>query len=418
MSTAIVMPKAGLTMVEGTIAQWKVPEGAFVKKGDVLMEYENEKNTIDCEALGEGYVHILAGEGETVPVGEVIGMLAESREELAALTGGAPAAAPAEETEKGCARECPDCVHTAAGAPSPAPASRTPVMADGHVRASGLAKKLAKEAGVRLADIAASGGPDGTRIIARDVRNYLEQAKAKPAETGSAGVADEITEMPWTGVRKTIARNMYNSLQTMAQCTASCEVDVTDLLILRQKLVEQQEYLGCKITVNDLLCKAVAKLLVNHPLVNATFDGETLYSHKHVQLSVAVATENGLMVPVVKHADTLSLVELSRAIKDLGVRAKEKKLRAEEQGCGTFTVSNVGMFPIDFSTPIVNPPEVAIMGFGRTTKKPLFVDGQFVPRDTMTAYLTFDHRVVDGLEVGKIFRELQTLLEHPELILA
>lgn len=424
MSTAIVMPKAGLTMVEGTIAEWKVAEGAYVKKGDVLMEYENEKNTIDCEALGEGYVHIIAKEGDTIPVGEVIGMLAESEAELSQLAGGAAPAAPAvapESEEKGCARECPTCVHTAPAAVAPTATGTVSaaVMADGHIRASGLAKKLAREAGVSLADIAASGGPDGTRIIARDVRKYLEQPKAAPvAAAVSAGVEDEITETPWTGVRKAIARNMYNSLQEMAQCTATCEMDVTELLALRQKLVAQQEYLGCKITVNDLLCKAVAKMLVKHPLANATFDGKTLFSHKHVQLSVAVATEGGLMVPVVKNADTLSLVELSKTIKDLGTRAKEKKLREGEQGCGTFTVSNVGMFPIDMSTPIINPPEVAIMGFGRTTKKPVWIDGQFVPRDTMIAYMTFDHRVVDGLEVGGIFKDLQTLIEHPELILA
>lgn len=424
MSTTIVMPKAGLTMVEGTIAEWKVAEGAYVKKGDVLMEYENEKNTIECEALGEGYVHIIAKEGDTIAVGEPIGVLAESEAELAAIAGGAAPAAPAAaEEEKGCARECPTCVHTAPAAEVPAVtgAVSAAVMADGHIRASGLAKKMAREAGVSLAAIAASGGPDGTRIIARDVKNYLEQQKNAPAPAAAgvpAGIEDEITRTPWTGTRKAIARNMYNSLQEMAQCTATCELDVTELLALRQKLVAQQEYLGCKITVNDLLCKAVAKMLVKHPLANATFDGETLYSHKHVQLSVAVATEGGLMVPVVKNADTLSLVELSLAIKDLGIRAKEKKLRPGEQGCGTFTVSNVGMFPIDMSTPIINPPEVAIMGFGRTTKKPLWIDGQFVPRDTMIAYMTFDHRVVDGLEVGGIFKDLQTLIENPELILA
>ena len=424
MSTTIVMPKAGLTMVEGTIAEWKVAEGAYVKKGDVLMEYENEKNTIDCEALAEGYVHIIAKEGDTIAVGEPIGILAESEAELAALSSGAAPTAPAAEPEeKGCARECPTCVHTtpAVEAPAVTGAVSAAVMADGHIRASGLAKKMAKEAGVSLAAIAASGGPDGTRIIARDVKNYLEQQKNAPAPAAAAApasIVDEITETPWTGVRKAIARNMYNSLQEMAQCTATCEMDVTELLALRQKLVAQQEYLGCKITVNDLLCKAVAKMLVKHPLANATFDGKTLFSHKHVQLSVAVATEGGLMVPVVKNADTLSLVELSKTIKDLGARAKEKKLREGEQGCGTFTVSNVGMFPIDMSTPIINPPEVAIMGFGRTTKKPVYIDGQFVPRDTMIAYMTFDHRVVDGLEVGGIFKDLQTLIENPELILA
>ena len=227
-----------------------------------------------------------------------------------------------------------------------------------------------------------------------------------------------VTETPWNGIRKVIARNMMDSLQQSAQCTSVCELDVTELLALRQSLVEQQDFLGCKITVNDLLCMAVVKMLKKHPLVNGTFNGKTLFSHKFVNLTVAVATEGGLMVPVVRHADGMSLVQLSQTIKDLGARARDKQLRDGEQADGTFTVSNVGMFPIDLATPILNPPEVGIMGFGRTAKKPVYVDGQFVPRDKMNAFFTFDHRVVDGLEVGRVFQDLQTLIEHPSLILA
>lgn len=412
MSFQIVMPKAGLTMVEGTISEWKMAEGATVSKGDVLMEYENEKNTIECVALASGILHILAKEGDTVPVGEPIGELAESQAEYEAMIGAAPVATPVASAP------------IAAAAPVAAPASVdgvppvAAVRAGGRVRATGLAKRMSREAGINIADVLPSGGPDKTRIVAKDVTAYLKAAKdaAVVAPTAPASVEQEITEIPWTGIRKIIARNMFNSLQQSAQCTATCEMDVTELLALRRKLVDQQVFLGCKITINDLLCMAVVKMLVKHPMTNATFDGKTLFSHKHVNLSVAVATEDGLMVPVVKHADTLSLVELSKTIKDLGARAKEKKLRDGEQAGGTFTVSNVGMFPIDMSTPIINPPEVAIMGFGRTTKKPVYIDGVFVPRDMLCCYLTFDHRVVDGLEVGRIFRDMQLLIEHPELI--
>lgn len=416
MSFQIVMPKAGLTMVEGTISEWKVAEGASVNKGDVLMEYENEKNTIECVALASGILHILAREGDTIPVGEPIGELAESPAEYAAMAGPAPAVRmPAVIAEPAPAISVP----TPAAAVS---SSSAAVRPDGRVRATGLAKKIAREAGINIADVPATGGPDGTRIVAKDVTAHLQATKntavAVVAETKPASVAEEITEIPWTGIRKAIARNLFNSLQQTAQCTATCEMDVTELLALRQKLVDQQAFLGCKITVNDLLCMAVAKMLVKHPIANATFDGKTLFSHKHVNLSVAIATEEGLMVPVVKRADMLSLVELSKAIKDLGLRAKDKKLRDGEQSGGTFTVSNVGMFPIDMSTPIINLPEVAIMGFGRTTKKPVYIDGAFVPRDMLCCYLTFDHRVVDGLEVGRIFKDMQLLIEHPELITA
>lgn len=407
----IPMPKAGLTMVEGTISEWKVPEGALIQKGGVIMEYENEKNTIEYESVHGGFLHILAPAGETVEVGRPIAWVTETREEYETLMGGA--AAPA---------EAPAPARQAASAPASVPqAAPAPAGSQGRprVRATGLARKMAREAGIDLADVAPGSGPDGRRIAARDVTAYLAARKtaAAPAPVQAAVEEDQITAIPWTGVRKTIARNMMASLQQSAQCTAMCQVDVTELLALRRKYVEGEAYLGCRVTVNDLLCMAVCKVLKKHPTVNATFDGQTLYTHSHVQLSLAVATENGLMVPVIKNADTLTLAELSLAARDLGQRAREKRLRNGEQGCGTCTVSNVGMFPIDLSTPILNPPEVGIFGFGRTTRAPGYLpDGTLAPRDMMWVYLTFDHRVVDGLEAGKVFQDLQYLLEHPQLI--
>ena len=408
----IPMPKAGLTMVEGTISEWKAAEGALIQKGDAIMEYENEKNTIEYESVHGGYLHILEPAGETVEVGRPIAWVTETKEEYEALTGGALAAETASMPAEAPAASAPP-------AEQAAPAVAEPPQGRHHVRATGLARKMAREAGVDLADVPAGSGPDGRRVAARDVKAYLESRRAAPAAapTAPAAAEDKITAIPWTGVRKTIARNMMTSLQQSAQCTAMCEVDVTDLLVLRKKLVEGEEYLGCRVTVNDLLCMAVCKVLKKHPTVNATFDGQTLYSHSHVQLSLAVATDGGLMVPVIKNADTLTLTELSLAAKDLGLRAREKRLRNGEQGCGTCTVSNVGMFPIDMSTPILNPPEVGIFGFGRTARKPGYLpDGTLAPRDMMWVYLTFDHRVVDGLEAGKVFKDLQYLLEHPQLI--
>lgn len=407
----IPMPKAGLTMVEGTISEWKVPEGALIQKGQVIMEYENEKNTIEYESVHGGCLHILEPAGETVEVGRPIAWVTETREEYDALMGAAaPEAAPAPAAESVPAAEA----ESAPASPAPAPRGQR------RVRATGLARKMAREAGVDLADVPPGSGPDGRRVAAKDVRAYLESRKSAPAAPPAPAVeADEVTAIPWTGVRKTIARNMMTSLQQSAQCTAMCEVDVTELLALRQRYVEGEDYLGCRVTVNDLLCMAVCKVLKKHPTVNATFDGQTLYSHSRVHLSLAVATEGGLMVPVIKNADTLTLTELSAAARDLGRRAREKRLQNGEQGCGTCTVSNVGMFPIDLSTPILNPPEVGIFGFGRTTRRPGYLpDGTLAPRDMMWVYLTFDHRVVDGLEAGKVFQDLQYLLEHPQLITA
>ena len=418
MSVEIVMPRAGLTMVEGTISEWKVAEGAQVNKGDVLMEYENEKNVIECEALEGGVIHLVAKEGETVPVGGVITVMAADQGEYDALVnGGASAAAAPAAEEKGCARECPTCVHTNAAAPT------APAVTGGRIRATGLAKKLAREAGIDLALVQPSGGPDRTRIVAKDVENYLKAPKpaaaAAPVAAAAASVEDEIAEIPWTGVRKTIARNMMNSLQSMAQNTCTLEVDCTDLLALREKFVADQEMLGCKITVNDLLCKMLGKVVAKHPLANATFDGKTLYTHKHVHLSVAVATEDGLMVPVVRNIDTLSLTEINAKIKDLAQRAKEKKLDGSEMTGGTFSITNVGMFPIDYGTPVINPPQTCICGFGRPKLKPAVLpDGTIGPRMMMNVFLTFDHQIIDGLECGRIFKDLEYYILHPEMILA
>ena len=406
MSFELVMPRAGLTMVEGTIAAWTAAEGQQVKKGDVIMEFENEKNTIEFNCTHDGILHITAQEGDTVAVGAPIGIVAESEAEYAALCGGAaPAVAPTPEA-------APVVEEPAVPA---APAAPIAQSTGGRVRATGLAKKIAKQKGVDLCAVKGTG-PNG-RIIAQDVQEYLEEQKNAPAVPAAAAVPDDVvTEIQMTGIRKAIAKNMFNSLQEMAQCTAAVEVDVTELLDYRQKLVANQEYLGCKVTVNDLLAMATVKMLQKHPTANATFDGKTLYVHSAVNLSVAVAAEVGLMVPVVKNAERMSLVELHNAMSDVALRARDQKLKGGEQGGGTFTISNVGMFPIDWSTPIINPPQVAILGFGRAVKKPVVVGDDTKVRSMMHVFLTFDHRVFDGLEVGRILSDMQKLLENPELI--
>ena len=412
MSFELVMPRAGLTMVEGTIATWLAAEGSEVKKGDAIMEFENEKNTIEFACTHDGILHITAPEGQTVAVGAPIGLVAQSKAEYDALCGGAAPAAPAGDAAPAPVAEAP------AAAPAAVPAESAPVAAEnGRVRATGLAKKMARQKGVALSAVKGTG-PNG-RIIAQDILDYLEAQKntpAAPAPVAAAAPDDVVTEIQMTGIRKAIAKNMYNSLQDMAQCTAAVEVDVTELLAYRRKLVENQEYLGCKVTVNDLLAMATVKMLQKHPTANATFDGKILSVHSAVNLSVAVAAEVGLMVPVVKNAQRMSLVQLHNAMSDVALRARDQKLKGGEQGGGTFTISNVGMFPIDWSTPIINPPQVAILGFGRSVKKPVVVGDDIKVRSMMHVFLTFDHRVFDGLEVGRILADMQKLLEHPELI--
>lgn len=419
MITEVVMPKAGLTMVEGTITEWIAEEGARIKKGDILMEYENEKNTINCEALEDGILHIIAQIGETVPIGEKIGILAETKEEYESLLTENEISEKQENSfqeEKGCAKECPTCVHqTEKQTMSRVLGITTQSALDVkgvRVRASGLARKIAAEAGILLADLPAPKG----RIQAKDVEAYL---KIPRAAVGSVVTdEDEVTETAWIGVKKTIANNMLNSMQSTAQSTCMLEVDVTDFIALRKKLVDNEEVLGCKISVNDMLCKMLGKVMAKHPLANATFDGKTLYSHKHVHLSVAVSTENGLMAPVVRNIDTLNITEIHKQIKTLAQQAKDKCLPLDAQSGGTCMITNFGVFPMDFSTPILNTPQTCIIGFGCPKLKPAVLsDGSIAAREMMYVVFTLDHQVIDGLEVGKIFADIQKYLENPEMIL-
>lgn len=411
MSVEIVMPRAGLTMTEGTISEWKAAEGAAVKKGDILMEFENEKNIIPCEALEAGVLHILVPADGTAAVGDVIGILAADKAEYELLVNGESASAKTSETPAPVENNVPKAQAAGQGR-----------EAGTRVRATGYAKKLAAAAGIELSQVEPTGGPDGRRITAKDVQAYLARPKAKlaPAPVPAAKVDDdEVTETVWSGVRRTIARNMFNSLQNSAQTTSVCEVDATELLALRAKLVSAQDLLGTKVTVNDMLCMLMAKVAAKHPFINATFDGKTLYSHKHVHLSFAVGAEHGLMVPVIHNIDTMGIADISRKAKDLALRAKNKQLTPEEQSGGTFTISNVGMFPIDFATPVINPPQTAIVGIGRTVKKPVVMpDGSIAARDMMHVFLTFDHRVIDGLEAGRFFADMERYFKNPELILA
>jgi len=399
MSVELVMPKAGLTMVEGTVVMWKVEEGAQVKKGDSILEIENEKTTMDVECTADGFLHIAAEPGDVVAVGNRIGIVAETKEEYDSIL----------KPKKGS--------NGLEGAGS------------GHVKATGLAKKLAASAEIDIS-IVNGTGPNG-RIVAKDIDNYVKNMAAANAADNNDYVKNNVTVnaaaneeygkpkvIPLTGIRRLIAKNMYESLQSMAQLTASVELDVTKLIEMRELLLAKKDFIGCKVTMNDLLAMATVKVLKKHPYANATFDGNEITTYPYVNLSVAVAAEEGLMVPVLKNADRMTLIQLSNKLKDLVERARKVKLVSGEQSGGTFTISNVGVFPIDIATPIINPPQVAIMGFGRSVKKMVVVDDEPCIRSMMNIFVTFDHRVIDGLEVGRIMSDMKEYIENPELIMA
>ncbi len=431
------MPKAGLTMIEGTITSWRGAEGAQVASGQVVMEYENEKNIIECLSPYDGLLHIVARVGDVIPVGGTIGYIAENQEEYAALQGGAgPEAAPV-----AAAAAAPAATPAATPEATPAAAASLPAALQsqqdqGRINATGYAKKLAQQHQVDLRAVKPSGA--NGRIVAKDVlaqagsggagagttaaatvsaaATAVAATPGASAAAGRAAVSGEPVITPLAGLKRAVANNMFESLHSMAQCSNTVEFDVTGLIDFRSKLLENEVFLGRKITLNDLLTMAAIRTLQKNPLLNSTFDGTNITTYPNINLGTAVATDIGLMVPVIANAEQLTLLELSQALREVAARARENKLQPGEQSRGTFTLTNVGMFPIDTGTPIISPPQVAIIGFGRTIKKPAVYQDQICIRTMMTVFITYDHRVLDGAAIGTALQTLQKYLENPALI--
>lgn len=430
--TEIFMPKAGMDMKEGRLIRWLKEIGDHVEKDEPIMEIETDKITMEAEAPATGILLAkLIDDETTVPVLQTIGYIGQPGEKIpdAPVSADTPAAAP---------------VETAAETAAPAP--KLPVL-NGSVAATPYAKKLAAEKGVELAAVTASG-PAG-EVRASDVlaaaqsgavnatalaKKYAEvngvdlsavsgtghdgKIRKNDVLNAAAPAAQrEITRIPLTPIRKAIARNMFNSLHSMAQTSDSVEIDVTELMALRQRLLAHKDELGTKITVNDLLSYAAVKMLKTHPLANASFSDTEILCYPDVNLSMAVATDYGLTSPVVHGADRMSLVELSLAMRDLVVRARDRKLTADDQQGGTFTLTNMGIFPVDNFNPILPAPQSCIIGFGRCVEKPAVYQGQICIRTMMVLSVTYDHRVFDGGEVGSIMKTMKEYLETPELFL-
>ena len=374
-------------MIEGTIAEWLVHEGSEIKKGEVAFTYENEKTTIDCECPADGIIHIVAKAGDIVKVGDPVAVLAESKEEYEAILKNQDAD---KQEKKDMLELQKESQSSQQGIEKVDWEVKTDMTTQnkGRIRSSGLARSIARKNKLDLHMVNGTG-PMG-RIVAKDVEAYLNVMK-------SSGTVDEKpVRTPITSIRRAIANNLRNSVDTMVQASSSTEFDVTELFELRKRLVDQKETIGWKITINDLLVMASVKVLEKHPLLNATFDGEAVTSYPYVNINVAVATESGLSIPVVRNADKMTLLELSKVLKDVAVRAREGKLKPGEQSGGSFTVSNVGMYPIDSGSPIANAPQVGLFGFGRPVSKLAKCNGEFCERTLMHVMFTFDHRVFDG----------------------
>jgi len=407
MASEVKLPRLGQGMESGTIVKWLKAEGDAVAKGEPLYELDTEKVTQEVEAEASGVLlKIVVPEGE-VPVGTTIAFIGESGETVEA----SPAEAPAPEGP----------AHTPAAEPELPPvaavAARPERQEGERVKASPLARRLASEQRIDLAALAGTG-PDG-RIVAEDVERATTAAPAPtaPAVPAAAPVADvgaDVERIPLTSIRRTIARRLTEAWKVpVYQLVLSADMETVNQLVERRRALDPEE----RVTVTDVLVKVCAAALMRHRAVNVQFTEEELLVFPSANVGIAVATERGLVVPVVHGAEHLSLAEVAAARADVVSRAREGGLRQEDLEGGTFTISNLGMFGLDQFTAVLNPPQAAILAVGASQERPVVWDGQIVARPTMTMTLTCDHRAVDGAPAAEFLETVKAMLEDLSLAL-
>jgi len=428
MTIPILMPALSPTMTEGKLAKWQVKEGDAVKAGQVLCEIETDKATMEVEAVDEGTIgKILIAEGtEGVAVNTPIAVLLEEGEDASAIkdTGSAPAAKPAAKPEPTAEAAKPEARPEPAAAPKPAappPAAKS--STGGRIFVSPLARRLAEQGGLDLARITGSG-PNG-RIVKADVEAAAKggQAKAAPAPqaAGPRPVAPQFarsredTLVPHNNIRKVIARRMTESKQNIPHFYLTVECRIDALLDARRQLNGKSEKI--RVSVNDLIIKAAGVALRDYPDVNASWSDEGMVIHGGIDVSVAVATERGLITPIVKDADMKGLAQISAEMRDLAKRAREGKLKLEEFQGGSMTVSNLGMYGIKEFSAIINPPQSCILAVGAGEQRAIVVKGEVVVANMMSVTLAVDHRVVDGARGAEWLRSFKDYIERPATML-
>ena len=440
MATKVTMEALSPTMEEGRLVKWNKNEGDAVKSGDVLAEVETDKAVMELVARGDGVLRKrLANEGDASPVGTLLAVIAGPDENIDAIVGAAtPAAASAAASTQPAAPAQPagetstppqQKVAPAAGGAPPAPRPAQPRPAappppkgngarpgaaappGGRQRTSPLARRLASEKGIQLGGIQGSG--PGGRIVKRDIEN----AKTTGGGAGRSAAAERLAtegdfkDFPLTQIRKTIARRLAESNGPVPTFFLTAEFDVTRAAELRTQLTEMgDEY---KVSFNDIVIKAVALALGEHPEVNAHWLGDKIRHFNRIHVAMAVAVEDGLITPVLFDADRLSLWDISAKARDMAKRARERKLMPEEYTGATFTVSNLGMFGIDQFTAIINPPEAGILAVGGSEARPVVIEGSLEIRQRMRVTMSCDHRVIDGATGAKFLQTLRRYIENP-----
>jgi pyruvate dehydrogenase E2 component (dihydrolipoamide acetyltransferase) len=421
-ATVIRMPKMSDTMTEGVIASWLKKVGDKVKSGDILAEVETDKATMELESYEDGTLLYIGVEaGKSVPVDGIIAIIGEAGADYQALLNqqSAPAAqttvaAPVTETAAA-------SVTASAAAPATPSVASSSTTEGGRIKASPLAKRLAKEKGLDISQIKGTG--ENGRIVKRDVETFVpaaaptKQESAAPVampQRSTAAYEESFTELPVSQMRKTIARRLSESAFTAPHFFLSVEINMDKAMAARQSI---NEVAPVKISFNDMIIKACAVALRKHPMVNASWQGDKIRVNHHIHIGVAVAVEDGLLVPVVRFADTKSLSEISAEVKDLGSKAKNKKLQPADWAGNTFSISNLGMFGIEEFTSIINQPDSCILSVGAIRQVPVVADGQIRIGNVMKVTLACDHRVVDGATGAAFLQTLVQLMEDPVRIL-
>lgn len=420
MAEIIRMPKLSDTMTEGVVADWHKKIGDNVKSGDLLADIETDKATMEFESFQEGtLLYIGVEKGKTAPVDSILAIVGKPGEDVKDLIAGeakkAPAAAEPKKEESAQvkpepAKAAPAAAPVAQAQPVKATAVASPAKSaaneNGHSKVSPLARKMAKDRNINVGLIQGTG--DGGRIIKRDIDNYTGGSIQQ-----FVGV-ESYTEEPVSQMRKTIARRLAESKFSAPHFYLTMEIAMDEMMKARESI---NSVASVKISFNDIVVKAVAAALRNHPKVNASWRGDTIRYNKHINIGIAVAVEEGLLVPVVRFADGKTLSQISTETKEYAKKAKEKKLQPADWEGNTFTISNLGMFGIDEFTAIINPPDACIMAIGGIKETPVVKNGQIVPGNVMKITMSCDHRVVDGATGAAFLQTFKHLMENPVLLL-
>ena len=422
MAEIVRMPKLSDTMVEGVVAEWHKNVGEAVSSGELLAEIETDKATMEFESFYDGVLlHIGVEKGATAPVNDILAIIGEKGEDVKKILADEENNTPKEEVKEDTAVETkPEKDTPQVPSPEPVKAEQPivvktekvvqtasiPVSENGKIKASPLAKRLAEERGINLAFVQGTG--EGGRIIKRDIDNYQG---GTAAFTG----VESYHEEPVSQMRKVIAQRLGESKFSAPHFYLTIEVDMENAIAARTSI--NASIAPNKISFNDLVVKAVAASLKKHPKVNSSWLGDRIRYNDHVHIGVAVAVDEGLLVPVVRFADGKSLTQIGAEVKDYAVRAKNKKLQPEDWEGNTFTISNLGMFGIEEFTAIINPPDACILAVGGIVEKPVVKNGQIVPGNTMKVTLSCDHRVVDGVVGSAFLNTFKAFVENPVVFL-